>query len=474
MIASELAAVAAAHGASPDFEVTLSIPGGEEIARHTWNPRLGILGGLSILGTTGIVIPYSCSAWIHSIHRGIDVARAAGLDHVVGATGDRSEKAAMARLGLPIEAYIDLGDFVGGMLKYVRAHPVARVTIAGGFAKLCKLMQGARDLHSARSSVDLGRLAEAFAQAGGPAAEVAAIPAAGSAAAALAIGGPGLAEFVARGAREAAQGIVGAETRGDILIVDTGGSIVGESGRMKILVLGGTAEARELCAALVRLNQEVTLSLAGRTTDPEIPEGCAVRIGGFGGVEFLAAYIQGEAFDRVVDATHPYAVQMSANAARAAETTGVPLVRLTRPGWVEPQYAFWRWMPDFDSAAAELPAGSRAFLTIGHRGLEPFYARNDCTFLIRTIEMPDWLPPHCWAIQTRPPYYVSTETELMRNEKITHLVTKDSGGVQTEAKLYAAQKLGLSTIVIQRPVKPEVREYNSIGRAIAALRLEGV
>jgi cobalt-precorrin-5B (C1)-methyltransferase len=152
--------LAAAHGIAPDFRITVSVRDGERLAGKTWNPRLGILGGLSILGTTGIVVPYSCAAWIHSIQRGIDVARALGLEHVVGSTGDRSEKAAMARLGLPIEAYIDMGDFAGGMLKYLRAHPVARATIAGGFGKMAKLAQGAMDLHSARSRVDLNNLAE--------------------------------------------------------------------------------------------------------------------------------------------------------------------------------------------------------------------------------------------------------------------------------------------------------------------------
>ncbi len=137
---------------------------GARLAEKTWNPRLGILGGLSILGTTGIVVPYSCAAWIHSIHRGIDVARALGIAHVVGSTGDLSEKAAMARLGLPIEAYIDMGDFAGGMLKYLKAHPVERVTIAGGFGKLAKLAQGAMDLHSARSTVDVEALARTAAR----------------------------------------------------------------------------------------------------------------------------------------------------------------------------------------------------------------------------------------------------------------------------------------------------------------------
>lgn len=155
MMTSEIEAICTAFGRSADVEVTVSIPGGAAIAEKTWNPRLGIVGGLSVLGTTGIVHPFSCAAWIHSIHRGIDVARAIGLTHVLGATGSTSEKTAQQFHHLPEEALLDMGDFAGGLLKYLRAHPVPRLTIAGGFAKLAKLAQGALDLHSSRSQVDI-------------------------------------------------------------------------------------------------------------------------------------------------------------------------------------------------------------------------------------------------------------------------------------------------------------------------------
>ncbi|WP_136656471.1 cobalt-precorrin-5B (C(1))-methyltransferase [Nitratireductor sp. XY-223] len=151
--------ICAAHDLPADLQITISVPGGEDLAEKTWNPRLGILGGLSILGTTGIVQPFSCSAWIHSIHRGIDVARAAGLTHVLGATGSTSEAAAQKIYDLPEIALLDMGDFAGGLLKYLRRHPVERLTIAGGFAKLTKLAQGAMDLHSSRSQVDMEFLA---------------------------------------------------------------------------------------------------------------------------------------------------------------------------------------------------------------------------------------------------------------------------------------------------------------------------
>jgi cobalt-precorrin-5B (C1)-methyltransferase len=159
MMTAEIESLCTAHGIAPDIDVTISVPSGAALAERTWNPRLGILGGISILGTTGVVHPFSCSAWIHSIHRGIDVARAEGLAHVLGATGSTSEATARALYGLSEIACLDMGDFAGGLLKYLRAHPVPRLTIAGGFAKLTKLAQGALDLHSGRSQVDMAFLA---------------------------------------------------------------------------------------------------------------------------------------------------------------------------------------------------------------------------------------------------------------------------------------------------------------------------
>lgn len=150
----------------PDVEVTVGVTNGEAIALKTMNPRLGILGGLSILGTTGIVVPFSCAAWIASIHRGIDVARAANIDHLIASTGNVSEKAAQKIYDAPETALIEMGDFAGGVLKYIKTHPVKKLTIAGGVAKMTKLAQGHLDLHSKRSSVDLELLAEWVAQLG--------------------------------------------------------------------------------------------------------------------------------------------------------------------------------------------------------------------------------------------------------------------------------------------------------------------
>ncbi|MGR3572071.1 cobalt-precorrin-5B (C(1))-methyltransferase [Brevirhabdus sp.] len=226
MITQAVSDVAQAAGMPPDFTVEVSVVNGAELAAKTWNPRLGIEGGLSILGTTGIVRPFSCAAWIASIHRGVDVARASGLGHVAGATGATSERVAQAHLGLPDHAMLDMGDFAGGMLKYLRRHPVARVTVAGGFGKLAKLAQGALDLHSGRSQVDFARLAALV-----PPQQRAAVAGCNTAMQALELAGAPLAQAVARDARRVAAQTVGAGAgiALDIMIVDRAGRIVAEA-----------------------------------------------------------------------------------------------------------------------------------------------------------------------------------------------------------------------------------------------------
>ncbi|HWI26744.1 MAG TPA: cobalt-precorrin-5B (C(1))-methyltransferase [Stellaceae bacterium] len=235
MIAEALDAAAADCGCErpPDLLVTLSIPGGAALAAKTLNARLGILGGLSILGTTGIVTPYSCAAWIHSIHRGIDVARAAGLEHLAASTGSTSEKAVQRLFGLPEIALIDMGDFVGGTLKYLRRHKVARLTLAGGFAKLAKLAAGHLDLHSGESHVDVEVLASTLAELGGDAAQLAATRAAGSAGEVLTLAGAqrsALAERVARQAREVALATLAGGIAVDVAIFDRQGELIAHAG----------------------------------------------------------------------------------------------------------------------------------------------------------------------------------------------------------------------------------------------------
>ena len=231
MIGRALARVATEHGGAGDAIVEIGVADGEAIARRTWNPRLGIRGGLSILGTTGVVVPYSCSAWIASIRRGIDVAHATGQEHVIAATGDTSERAAQARYGLAETALLDMGDFAGAVLKHLGRRPIPRLTLAGGFAKLSKLAAGHLDLHSGRSQVDLDRLARSSREVGGAESLAQAIREANTALEVLALSraaGVPLAGRVAADARRVALGVLdGAPVQAEVLVFDRAGQLVG-------------------------------------------------------------------------------------------------------------------------------------------------------------------------------------------------------------------------------------------------------
>ena len=221
-------------GLCADFVVEISIPGGDALARHTLNARLGIVGGLSILGTTGIVIPYSCAAWIASIHRGIDVARSLGLDHVAACTGNRSEVAVTRRHGLPETALLDMGHFAGGTLKYLRKHPVPRLTVAGGFAKMSKLGQGYMDLHSKRHAVDTGWISDRLAGLGASPATVAEARQSPSASRILQLAardGLPLGDDIARLARDTALRTLGPDstTQVEALVINRDGTVIGEA-----------------------------------------------------------------------------------------------------------------------------------------------------------------------------------------------------------------------------------------------------
>lgn len=231
MIRDALEAVAEELNTGLDIAVTISVPTGEALALKTMNPRLGIKGGISILGTTGVVIPFSCASWIHSIHRGIDVAIGQGLTHIVAATGSTSEAAAMRDFpGLPEQAYIDMGDFAGGLLKYLRRHPIPRLTLVGGFAKLAKLAQGNLDLHSKSSTLDMTKLAETARRAGADDTVAARIETANTAMEALQIctdAGIPLADRIAIGARETALAALSGDIVVDVRVYDRAGGLVG-------------------------------------------------------------------------------------------------------------------------------------------------------------------------------------------------------------------------------------------------------
>ncbi|GGZ64274.1 cobalt-precorrin-6A reductase [Streptomyces bluensis] len=225
---------------------------------------------------------------------------------------------------------------------------------------------------------------------------------------------------------------------------------------LHVLVLGGTTEARELAASLAtRPGVRVTTSLAGRVSRPGAQAG-DVRIGGFGGAEGLAAWLREHKADAVVDATHPFAAAITANAARAAAATGVPAVVLRRPGWRPGPGDRWHPADSLTEAAALLPSlGRRVLLTTGRLGLAAFAGLNEAHFLVRSVEAPEPpLPAHSEVLLARGPFTVDGERALLREHRIDVLVTKDSGGEATAAKLVAARGLGLPVVVVRRPPLP--------------------
>ena len=221
----------------------------------------------------------------------------------------------------------------------------------------------------------------------------------------------------------------------------------------QVLVLGGTAEARALAAALVADGVDVLSSLAGRTAEPVLPEG-PVRVGGFGGPDGLAAWLAEHRPRAVVDATHPFAAQITASAAVAAAAHGTPLLRLQRPGWTPQPGDRWRFV-DTSTAAAEAVAGYRSvFLTTGRQGVGVFAALPG-RVLVRSVDPPDEpLPAGATLLLDRGPFSVADELALMREHEVDVVVTKDSGGHMTEAKLVAARELGIPVVLVRRPAPP--------------------
>lgn len=235
---------------------------------------------------------------------------------------------------------------------------------------------------------------------------------------------------------------------------------------VKVLILGGTGEARSLAAALVkRPDTEVVSSLAGRVRDPKLPVG-DVRVGGFGGPDGLAAWLAAERVDAVVDATHPFAQRISASAAEAAARSGVPLLMLRRPGWSARPGDDWHWADDLPAAARLLPTlGQRVFLTTGRQGLADF---ADCPgwFLVRCVDAPEPpTPAEMHLLLDRGPYTLEGERALLTEHRIDVLVTKDSGGALTVAKLDAARDLGLPVVIVRRPPTPDVEKVSTVAEA---------
>ncbi|WP_346012019.1 cobalt-precorrin-6A reductase [Streptomyces sp. SID3343] len=224
-------------------------------------------------------------------------------------------------------------------------------------------------------------------------------------------------------------------------------------GARLVLVLGGTSDARVLAARLDGVpGVRVVSSLAGRTSAPVLPVG-ETRVGGFGGVAGLARWLRERRVAAVVDATHPFAARISANAVAACDEVGVPLVRLQRPGWSAVAGDDWHWVDSAHAAARLLPdLAERVFLTTGRLETAPYAAADALWFLLRSVEPPtDLLPRQCEVLLSRGPFTVADEIALMRDRRIDAVVTKDSGGALTAAKLTAARHLGLPVVLLRRP-----------------------
>jgi precorrin-6A/cobalt-precorrin-6A reductase len=237
-----------------------------------------------------------------------------------------------------------------------------------------------------------------------------------------------------------------------------------------VLVLGGTAEARRLAAALHRDPAfAVTSSLAGRVAVPTLPRG-DVRVGGFGGADGLAAWLRGHRTHAVVDATHPFAALMTANAVAATTATGVPLLVLRRPGWTAGPGDRWHRVPDAAAAAAMLPRlGTRVFLATGSGDLAAF-AGLDAWFLLRAVDPPPPpLPVRHHLVLARGPFTADAERALLREHRIDVLVARDSGGELTAAKLVAARELGLPVVLLARPPAPDAPVVATVEEAVAWL-----
>ena len=240
---------------------------------------------------------------------------------------------------------------------------------------------------------------------------------------------------------------------------------------MTIVILGGTAEARQLASILVADGLDVVSSLAGRVRRPNLPPG-RVRIGGFGGVDGLAEYLRCQPVAALVDASHPFAATISENAVQAASRTGTPLIRLERPGWTDhPRASSWIWVRDAAAARAVADSARRPFLTTGRQSLTEFGPWADRDVLVRLVDPPAKPVPERWTvIMSRGPYSYSDERQILSEYAIDVLLSKDSGGAHTVAKLDAAGDLGIPVVIIARPDPPPVRVLSTVAEVAAWCR----
>ncbi|XDZ67053.1 precorrin-6A/cobalt-precorrin-6A reductase [Alphaproteobacteria bacterium LSUCC0684] len=238
---------------------------------------------------------------------------------------------------------------------------------------------------------------------------------------------------------------------------------------MRILLLGGTLEARELAGRFALLDDiSATLSLAGVTSAPPDP-GIPMRVGGFGGPEGLTAYLEAEQITTIVDATHPFASTISANAARAAEMAGIRRLVLWRPAWQAGPGDDWQEFGNWDDLIPAIPDGAQVFAAAGQDGMRALGRETRFGILARALKRPEGLPEHIRFLRGLPGKTAAAEEDVFRAEKITHLVAKNAGGEASRAKLIAAGRLGLPVLLLARPVPPPGELFEDVERLIAAL-----
>lgn len=253
---------------------------------------------------------------------------------------------------------------------------------------------------------------------------------------------------------------------------EAGSGMTGSARPMNILILGGTAEARALAGALAnRAGLSVTISFAGRTAEPA-PQPVPVRRGGFGGADGLSRYLSDEQIDLLIDATHPYAAAISANAAKAADATGVPLLALRRPAWRKAAGDNWIEVDAIKDAVGALgTAPRRVFLALGRKELQPFEAAPQHFYLVRSVDRvdPPLDVPHASYITARGPFAEDEDLALLERHRIESIVAKNSGGEATYGKIAAARRLGLPVIMLKRPALPDVPSVETVEEAVAWL-----
>ncbi len=231
---------------------------------------------------------------------------------------------------------------------------------------------------------------------------------------------------------------------------------------MKIIIFGGTKEAREIAQQLDDLGHNIVLSLAGRTSNPKRPKNIKINIGGFGGEQKLSEYFKANNFDLILDITHPYAQNISNQIVKAASLSNKKLMRFKRQIWQKSTAIDWQDFNSIEQAIKQLPVKAIAFITTGHKHLELLQTRPDCKFIVRLIEKPKTtLDSNCSIIISKPPYDFEQEISLMKNHNITHLISKNSGSNQTKAKIEVANKLGVDIFMIQRPKLAPAKEFYS-------------